>query len=87
MDEQSVRAELDREPFVPLRVYLQNGKRYDIPFREAAHLMAYGQLLIFFGVKEGSRVAKGYDRFPFDHITRIEQRPRKGWSWWRRKSA
>ena len=74
MEKEQVRAELMREPFVPLRVHLRNGKRYNISFRAMTHMLEYG-LLIFIGMKEGTRQAKAFDRFGFDAIDRIEQRP------------
>ena len=58
MDKEAVRAELIREPFVPLRLHLSNGKTFDIPFRDAAHILSYG-VLVFIGMKEGTRSAKG----------------------------
>lgn len=69
-----IQSELDREPFIPFRVHLKGGKRYDIAFREVARPMSYG-LLVFIGLKQGTRVAKSYDRFPYEDITKIEPRP------------
>ena len=63
---------LSREPFVPLRLHLVNGKTFDIPFRDVARLLSYA-LLVFIGLKEGTRQAKSYDRFSFDQIARIEE--------------
>jgi hypothetical protein len=67
-----VRQELTREPFIPLRFHLRNGKKLDVPFREVAHLLGYG-VLIFIGLKPGTHQARSYDRFGFDDIVRIEQ--------------
>ena len=70
---------LARDPFIPLRVHLQDGRKVKIPFRESAHLFPTWGLLVFIGMKEGTRTAKGYDRFPPDYITKIEKlRPPKG---------
>jgi len=80
-----VRLELTREPFIPLRLYLRNGKKFDVPFRDVAHLLGYG-VLVFIGLKEGTHQAKGYDRFGFEDIIRIEQ-IRGGKSGQRRKKA
>jgi hypothetical protein len=74
MDPNSINAELVRDPFVPLRVYLANGKSFDIPFREVAHLLGES-LLILKGLKQGTHQAKGYDVFNVDQILRIETRP------------
>ena len=77
MQKDDIRAELNREPFVPLRLHLRNGKTFDIPFRDVAHIVFSG-LLVLIGLKEGTRSAKGYDRFAFDDIHRIERRPTRG---------
>ena len=79
-----IKAELQRDPFVPLRLHLLDGRTFDVPFREVAHVLSFG-VLVFIGLKEGTRQAKGYDRFPFDHVERIERRPTRGGQ--RRKKA
>ena len=81
-----VGSELQREPFVPLRIHLKDGRHYDVPFRQVAHMLGYG-VLVLIGLKQGSVQAKGYDRFPFDHIIRIEQRPPRGSNRRRRKAS
>jgi hypothetical protein len=72
-----VQAELRREPFVPLRLHLTGGRTFDVPFREVAHLLGYG-VLVLVGLKQGTHRAKRYDRFTFEEIERIEQRPALG---------
>lgn len=74
MQKEDVRAEISRDPFVPLRLHLSTGKTFDIPFREVARMLPYG-LLVFIGKKEGTHSSEGFDRFSFDQILRIEQRP------------
>jgi hypothetical protein len=76
MLKEDVRSELMREPFVPLRLYLKDGRRFDVPIREAARFNPVG-LVVLIGVKPGSCDIKGFDRFPLDYIERIEQRPHK----------
>jgi len=85
MLKQDVRAELTREPFIPLRLHLRSGKKFDVPFRDVAHLLGYG-VLVFIGLKEGTHQAKGYDRFGFEDIVRIEKLP-GGKNGQRRKKA
>jgi hypothetical protein len=82
---EEVRQELTREPFIPLRFHLRNGKKFDVPFRDVAHLLGYG-VLIFIGLKQGTHQAKSYDRFGFDDIIRIEQL-RRGKGGQRRRKA
>jgi len=86
MLKEDVRAELTPEPFVPLRLHLKGGKKFDVPFRDVAHMLGYG-VLVFIGLKQGTHQAKGYDRFPFEHIVRIEHRPIKGGGRRRKKAS
>lgn len=74
MTKDEVRTILTREPFTPFRIHLASGKQYDVDHRDVARFLGYG-VLVFIGLKEGTHQAKGYDRFPFDHIVRIEDRP------------
>ena len=67
MDREAVRAELDREPFVPLRLYLTKNRTFDVPIKKAAH-MVYGGVLVFKGVNELKHTVEGYDRFAFEQL-------------------
>ncbi|HZL37512.1 MAG TPA: hypothetical protein VFC78_19495 [Tepidisphaeraceae bacterium] len=86
MLKEEIKAAVWREPFVPLRLHLSNGKTFDVPFRDVARVLSYG-LLVFIGMKEGTHQSKGYDRFSFDQIVRIEQRPANGRGRRRRKAS
>ena len=77
MQEDEIRAALNREPFVPFRLHLKNKKTLDVPFRAVAHIVVYG-LLVLIGLKEGTQSAKGYERLAFDDIVRIEALPSRG---------
>jgi hypothetical protein len=68
--------ELNRNPFIPLRLHLQDGRKMKIPFRESAHILGDWGILVFIGMKEGTRTAKSYDRTTFDYIVRIEKLPK-----------
>jgi hypothetical protein len=74
MLKEEIEAELGREPFVPLRLHLRNGKTFDIPFREVGHLLR-SSLVVFIGLKEGTHQAKGHTEYVFEDILRIERRP------------
>lgn len=74
MDSTAINRVFASDPFVPLRVYLTNGKTFEIPFPEVAHLLGES-LLILKGLKQGTHQAKGYEVFPVNQILRIEQRP------------
>jgi hypothetical protein len=84
MLKEEVKAILEREPFVPYRIHLASGKRFDVTHRDVARFLGYG-VLVFIGLKEGTRQAKGYDRFTFEQIDRIEELGSKGGR--RRKKA
>ena len=77
MLKEQVQTMLERDPFVPLRIHLQDGRKFDVSHRDAARFLGYG-VLVFIGLEEGSRQAKGYDRFPFERIERIEELPAGG---------
>jgi hypothetical protein len=66
-----IKTELAREPFIPLRLHLTSGKKLDVPFKGVA-TMVQGGLLVMKGVREGSRMAKGFDVVGYDKIARIE---------------
>ena len=71
MHKEDVRRELTRDPFVPVRLHLTTGRSFDVPFREVAHMLGYG-VLVLVGLREGTHQAEGCDRFMFDQIDRIE---------------
>ena len=79
-----VEAELTHTPFVPIRFHLVDGRTFDVARGDAAHLLSYGVLFLI-GLRAGSHRADGYDRFPYEAITRIEPRPFRRAS--RRKKA
>jgi hypothetical protein len=85
MVKEDINSEMTRDPFVPFRVHLRDGRKISVPFPEIAHLFNWG-MLVFIGMKKGTRTAKSYDRFPYDHIVKIEKLrpPRTGQ---RRKKA
>jgi hypothetical protein len=72
MSKDEIKAELLRDPFVPLRMHLRNGKRISVPFREVAHILK-DDILVLKGLKRGTHQAKGYLTFDFDDVVRIEQ--------------
>ena len=86
MDKEIIREALTREPFEPFRLRLTNGKTFDVPFRDVARILSYG-VLVFIGLREGTRSAKGYDRFHFENIDRIEPLSKRGRSGRRKKAS
>ena len=74
MDREAVRAEVDREPFVPLRLYLTKNRTFDVPIKKAAH-MVYGGVLVFKGMNELKHTVEGYDRLAFEQIETITAIP------------
>jgi len=86
MSKDEIKAELGRDPFIPLRLHLKNGKRISVPFREVAHVLKH-DILVLKGLKQGTHQAKGYLTFDFDDVVRIEQLGRGGSGERRRKES
>jgi hypothetical protein len=72
---ESLRAELHRQPFVPLRVYLTDGKTYDIRHPEMA-IVTSREVYVGRGeTSPGSGIARGLDLVSLLHVVRVEQVP------------
>jgi hypothetical protein len=72
MTSKDVEQELDREPFVPLRLHLVSGKTMRIANPSTAWLMQ-NALLIFQNAHPGRSRVDGYDVIALRNIERIEQ--------------
>jgi len=75
MTPESLRDELHRQPFVPLRIFLTDGKTYEIRHPEMAMVTSRE---IYVGREEtspGSGIAKGCDLVSLFHVVRVEQLP------------
>ena len=71
----SLRDELHRQPFVPLRIYLTDGKTYDIRHPEMAMITSRE---VYIGREEtapGSGIARECDLVSLLHVVRVEQMP------------
>jgi len=80
-----IEAELARDPFVPLRFCLKDGKKINVSSRDAAHLMGPHFLVIVQGLKPGGHLAKSLTTVAFENVIRIE--PAKGKGGMRRRKA
>lgn len=72
---ESLRDELRRQPFVPLRIHLTDGKTYDLRHPEMAMVTARE---VYVGREEtapGSGIAKGCDLVALVHVVRVDQVP------------
>jgi hypothetical protein len=72
---ESLRDELSRQPFVPLRIFLTDGKTYDIRHPEMAMITS---IEVYIGREEtspGSGVARECDLVSLLHVVRVEQMP------------
>jgi hypothetical protein len=72
---ESLLAELHRQPFVPLRVHLTDGKTYEIRHPEMAMVTSRE---VYVGREEtspGSGIARGLDLVSLLHVVRVEQVP------------
>jgi hypothetical protein len=74
MNPESLRAELRCQPFVPLRIYLTDGKTYDIRHPEMA-MITSREVYIGSETAPGSGVAKECDLVSLLHVVRVEQIP------------
>ena len=77
MTSRDLEAELERDPFVPLRVHLVSGKTVDVPGPGVAFLMQ-NALLVFQNRQPGTVRVDGYDIISFRNIERVEQLPSGG---------
>jgi hypothetical protein len=85
MERPDIEAVLRREPFVPLRIHLTDGRKLDVPFQHVVVFQGDG-VLVFKGVKKpGSHVATGFEFVAYGRIDRIEQKRGRGGS--RRRKA
>jgi hypothetical protein len=72
MTPEALREELRRQPFVPLRIILTDGKTYEIRHPEMA-LIGKRDLYIGTESKFGSGVAAKTDLVSMLHVVRVEQ--------------
>jgi hypothetical protein len=72
MTSENVRHEIERTPFMPLRLHLSSGKIRDI-FDPATAWLQRNALLIVHRLRPGSQQIGGYDVIAFDAIERIQQ--------------
>jgi hypothetical protein len=77
MEADDVRAILNREPFVPLKLVKTDGKSLAIPFKHVLVPMKTG-VIVFKGVESAtSRFAKdGFEHVNYESIDRLEPRRR-----------
>ncbi len=73
MTSQELRQELERQPFIPLRLHLASGQRMDIPSQGTAWVQQ-NTLLIVHPLAPGRRRYRQYDVIALRLIERIEQR-------------
>lgn len=72
MTSKDVEAELERDPFVPIRIHLVSGKPIEVPSQGVAFPMQ-NALLILQRRQPGRVRLDGYDVVSFRNMERIEQ--------------
>ena len=72
MTGEDVKQELEREPFMPLRLHLASGQKIDIPYPNTAWVRQ-NTLVIVFPLAPGSAAIGNYDVIALRLIERIEQ--------------
>ena len=71
MTSEDLKQELEREPFVPLRLHLASGKTMDIPYPNTAWIRQ-NTLVIVHPLKRGTAKIGNYDVIALRLIERIE---------------
>jgi hypothetical protein len=71
MTSEDVKQELEREPFVPLRLHLSSGKTMDIPYPNTAWVRQ-NTLVIVHPLRRGTAEIGNYDVIALRLIERIE---------------
>jgi hypothetical protein len=71
MTPEALRAELRRQPFMPLRIHLTDGKSYDVRHPEMV-LVKQRELYIGTETSPGSGVAGECDLVSLLHVVRVE---------------
>jgi hypothetical protein len=74
MTAEALRSELRRHPFVPLRIFLTDGKTYEIRHPEMV-LLSQREVYIGRETHPGSGVAATLDLVSLLHVVRVEQVP------------
>jgi len=72
MTGEDVKQELEREPFVPLRLHLASGQQIDIAYQNTAWVRQ-NTLVVVFPLARGSAAIGNYDVIALPLIERIEQ--------------
>jgi hypothetical protein len=72
MISKDLEAELEKQPFVPLRLHLVSGKTVRISAPNAAWLLQ-NALMLLRGARPGRVKGEGYDVIALRNIERIEQ--------------
>lgn len=68
----TLQAEIEREPFIPVRLHLSSGKRIDIRHVGDLVYLSYG-LMVLHRPDPTKRRADGYDLINYRLIERVEQ--------------
>jgi hypothetical protein len=72
MTSENIRQEIDREPYVPLRLHLSSGQRIDLPFPHMAWVRQ-NTVLVVHPLERGTHAIGNYDVLALRLIERIEQ--------------
>lgn len=72
MSSEVIKQELEREPFIPLRLHLSSGKTIDVPYPNTAWVRQ-STLVIVHPLRRGTAEIGNYDVIALRLIERIEQ--------------
>ena len=74
MTSEDLRSELEKAPFIPLRLHLVSGKTLDVRTSGAAHMLK-NTVMVFQEPQDGQRKSELYDVIALRNIERVEQLP------------
>jgi hypothetical protein len=74
MNSEEVKQEIARDPYLPLRLHLNNGRKIDLPYQNMGWLQRTA-LLVVHRLGPRTQVIDSYDVIELGLIERIEQLP------------
>jgi hypothetical protein len=72
MTTEDIKQEIDREPYVPLRLHLSSGQKIELPYPHMAWVRQ-NTLLVVHPLERGTHAIGNYDVIALRLIERIEQ--------------
>ena len=74
MTDEAINEELIRKPFVPLRLYLDDGRQFEV-YNPSLCIVNFGSMYVARTDRPDSRLAADMDLISISHIARVELIP------------